>query len=333
MPDADHLAGLLLQQAPSGSWLVSADGIFERLYGDCAGIFGRPNAELAGRRVIEVLSRERARVWTGRFSRALAGETFSLRERDGNTVWNISVFPVRLDGVVRFAGAVAREISDWNKTENDLRQTVLGALKSQEFERKMASKFLHDTVGQNLTALGMQLDLVRMDFEEAAPEACARVGEIQKVLETIMEDVRDYSYELNPATVERAGLRPALDRLLTRMRERFNGSMRLNVDPFLKLDPNVAPALYQIAQEAIENAVQHSGCSTIEIAVKPTRTGPALEVRDNGHGFDPAEIASGTRGLGLLTMEHYAAQAGLSLSIESDRATGTAVRASLAGNA
>ncbi len=333
MPDADHLAGLLLHQAPSVSWLVSAEGIFERLYGDCLSIFGKPIAELAGRPVTEVLPRVRARAWISRFSRALTGETFSLRERAGNTVWNISIFPVRVDGEVRFAGAVAREISDWNKTENDLRQTVLGALKSQEFERKMASKFLHDTVGQNLTALGMQLDLVRMDFEETSPEACARIGEIQKVLETIMEDVRDYSYELNPATVERAGLRPALDRLLTRMRERFNGSMRLNVDPFLKLDPNVAPALYQIAQEAIENAVQHAGCSSIEIAVKTTRNGPALEVRDNGRGFDPAEIASGTRGLGLLSMEHYAAQAGLNLTIESDRATGTAVRASLTGNA
>ncbi len=115
-----------------------------------------------------------------------------------------------------------------------------------------------------------------------------------------MEDVRDYSYELNPSTVERAGLRPALDRLLTRMRERFTGSLRLNVDPFLKLDPNVAPALYQIAQEAVENAVTHSGCSSIEIAVKSTRSGPALEVRDNGHGFDPGEIASGTAGAGAV---------------------------------
>jgi signal transduction histidine kinase len=333
MPEVDNLAGLLLHQAPSCSWLVSAEGIFERLYGDCSGIFGRPVEELRGRSVTEVMSRERARLWIARFSRALSGEICSLRERAADTVWNISIFPVHENGQVRYAGALAREISDWNKTENDLRQTILSALKSQEFERKMASKFLHDTVGQNLTALGMQLDLVRMDFEEAAPDACARIGEIQKVLETIMEDVRDYSYELNPATVERAGLRPALDRLLARMRERFNGSMRLNVDPFLKLDPNVAPALYQIAQEAIENAVLHSGCSAIEIAVKATRNGLALEVRDNGHGFDPADTSSGGRGLGLLSMEHYAAQAGLSLTIVSDRATGTAVRASLAGGA
>lgn len=327
MAEADHLAGLLLQQSPSCSWLVSAHGVFERMYGDCSTIFGKPVVELAGRAVTQALPRERATAWISRFSRALSGESLSLRERAGDRVWNISIFPIREAGEIRYAGALGREISDWNKTENDLRQTVLGALKSQEFERKMAAKFLHDTVGQNLTALGMQLDLVRMDFEAAAPEARARIGEIQKVLETIMEDVRDYSYELNPSTVERAGLRAALDRLLTRIRERFSGSVRLNVDPFLKLDPNLAPALYHIAQEAIENAVLHSSCSAIEIAVKATRQGPTLEVRDNGHGFDPAEIASGRRGLGLLSMEHYAAQAGLNLTIVSDRATGTAVRA------
>src|SRR5215469_8737129 len=323
MPEVDHLAGLLLHQAASCSWLVSSEGIFERIYGDCSGIFGKPAAELAGRRVTEALPHDRARAWISRFSRALAGETLSLRERGGNTVWNIAIFPVRDGDSVCYAGAIAREISDWNKTENELRHTVWSALKSQEFERKMASKFLHDTVGQNLTALGMQLDLVRMDLESAAPDAFGRIGEIQKVLETIMEDVRDYSYELNPSTVERAGLRSALDRLLTRIRGRFNGAMRLNVDPFLKLDPDVAPALYHIAQEAIENAVMHACCSVVEVAVRATRNGPLLEIRDNGHGFDPAEIASGRRGLGLLSMEHYAAQAGLNLAIVSDRSTGT----------
>jgi PAS domain S-box-containing protein len=330
MPDANHLARLLLQQSPSCSWLVSAEGIFEGMFGDSSSIFGKPVEELAGRSVTQTLPRERAIHWVARFSRALSGETFSLRERTVDTVWNISLFPIREAGEIRYAGALAREISDWNKTENELRHTVWSALKSQEFERKMASKFLHDTVGQNLTALGMQLDLVRMDLESSAPDAFARIGEIQKVLETIMEDVRDYSYELNPSTVERAGLRTALDRLLTRMRGRFSGAMRLNVDPFLKLDPDVAPALYHIAQEAIENAVLHSRCSAVEIAVRATRNGPMLEVRDNGHGFDPAEIAFGSRGLGLLSMEHYAAQAGLILTIVSDRATGTTVRASRA---
>jgi signal transduction histidine kinase len=99
----------------------------------------------------------------------------------------------------------------------------------------------------------------------------------------------------------------------------------------MKLDPVVAPALFQIAQEAVENALRHASCSAIEIAVKSTRDGPALEVRDNGRGFDAADLAAGRRGLGLLSMEHYAAQAGLRLSIVSGRDSGTTVRAAQTG--
>jgi two-component system NarL family sensor kinase len=143
--------------------------------------------------------------------------------------------------------------------------------------------------------------------------------------------VREYSYHLNPSAVERAGLRSALDRLLIDIRGRFTGGLRVNVDPSLKFDPKIASAFYHIAQEAIENAVQHSSCSAIEIAVKSTRNGPSLEVRDNGRGFDAADLAAGRRGLGLLSMEHYAAQAGLNLSIVSGRDSGTTVHAAHLG--
>jgi signal transduction histidine kinase len=154
-----------------------------------------------------------------------------------------------------------------------------------------------------------------------------RVTEVQKALGEMMEAVREYSYELNPSTVERAGLRAALDRLSVRSRERFPGVLRVNVDPSVKVEPGLASAMYQIAQEAVENAVTHAGCSSIDISLKTARTGIVLEVRDNGRGFDPDDIVGGHRGLGLLSMEHYAAQAGLELSIVSTRDNGTLIRA------
>jgi two-component system NarL family sensor kinase len=307
--------------------MVSADGRFTRVYGDPLPLFGRSTEELAGRLPADALGTDEARAWRGRFARALNGETMRLRERRGKGTWYVTIFPLRMDGEIRFAGGIAREITPWTSAEQELRHTVLSALKAQEFERTMVSKFLHDSVGQNLTAFGLQLDLIRMDLESVSPDTCKRIGEIQKLLEEMMESVREYSYELNPSTVERAGLRPALDRLAGRIRARFAGSLRLNVDPSLKLDPKLASALFQILQEGVENAVQHSGCSTIEIAVKSTRTGTVLEVRDNGRGFDPSDLVSGRRGLGLLSMEHYAAQAGLELTVTSTRETGTTVRA------
>ena len=329
MRDAGSLAEIFLQQSPACQWMVSTDGAFARVYGDPAPLFSHTAAELVGWCPADVLGPDEGTAWRARFERALRGEMMLLRERRGNGTWYVTVFPLRIAGEIRYAGGIAREITPWSAAEQELRHTVLGALKAQEFERAMVSKFLHDSVGQNLTALGLQLDLIRMDLEGISPDTCGRIGEIQKLLEEMMESVREYSYELNPSTVERAGLRPALDRMVGRIRARFPGALRVNVDPSLKLDPKLASALYQILQEGVENAVQHSGCSAIEIAVKSTRTGTVLEVRDNGRGFDPADLVSGRRGLGLLSMEHYAAQAGLELSITSTRETGTTVRAAM----
>jgi len=327
MPDSASLAEAFLEQSPACSWMVSEGCEFQRIYGDSLPVFGKAAAELLGRRVEQALDKEAAPVWSDRMARALRGETLLLRERRGNAAWHITLFPVRREGGLVLAGGMAAEVTLWNKAERELRNTVLSALRAQEFERSMFAKFLHDSVGQNLTGLGMQLDLARMDLEQISPETCRRIAEIQKVLEPIMEQVREYTYELNPSAVERAGLRPALDRLAIRIRERYTGVLRVNVDPFLKIEPKIASAFYHIAHEAVGNAVQHASCSSIEIAIKSTRTGLTMDVRDNGRGFDPAEVLEGSRGLGLLSMEHFAAQAGLDLAITSNRGAGTNIQA------
>ncbi|HUP03531.1 MAG TPA: ATP-binding protein [Bryobacteraceae bacterium] len=327
MAEPACLSDAFVEQSTHCSWVFREGGEFERVSGDPLPVFQKSAAELVGRTIAEALEGELATEWKSRLERALGGETLLLRLRHGEADWAVVIFPVRFEGRL-YVGGSALEVTALNAAERELRHTVLGALKAQEFERRMFAKFLHDKVGQNLTALGLQLDLVRMDMQPVSPETAHRVEEIQHLLEGMMEEVREYSYELNPSAVERAGLRSALDRLAGRVRTRFNGSLRVNVDPSLKLDPGVASAMFQIAQEAVENSVQHSSCSAIEIAVKSTRTGPAMEIRDNGRGFDPADIAGGRRGLGLLSMEHHAAQAGLDLSVKSGRGNGVTVRAS-----
>jgi signal transduction histidine kinase len=249
-----------------------------------------------------------------------------LLERRDEESWYIGLFPIELPNQPPRAGGTVKDISAWRAAGQDLRSRVLSALGARDFERRMVAKFLHDKVGQNLSALGLQLDLVRMDLEFVSPGTASRVTDIQKMLEVMMQEVREYSYELNPAAVERAGLRDALDRLAANIRGRFAGALRINADPSLKLDPQIASALYQIAQEAVENAMQHAACSAIEIAVRSSKAGPVLEVRDNGKGFDPADVLGGRRGLGILSMEHYAAQAGLDFSIRSSRETGAVIR-------
>ena len=327
MAENAWLMEALLQQSSACHWILDSHHVFRAVYGDSVSFFGMPAAKLKGRPLAKAVDKNAAAIWTDRLSRVFAGEVLKLHSNRAQATWHICLFPIRRRNRIVYAGAMAREISAWGTAEQELRHTVLSALKAQEHERKMASKFLHDSVGQNMTALGLQIDLARMDLEQISPETSAHLGEIQKILGTIMEEVRGYSYELNPSIVERAGLRPALDRLVSRVRSRFAGTVRLLAGPSLKVDPKVATGLYHIAQEAVENAVQHAGCSAIEIAIKSTRKGPNLVIRDNGSGFDPENVVGPRRGLGLLSMEHYAAQSGLLLSISRNRGGGTVVRA------
>jgi signal transduction histidine kinase len=101
--------------------------------------------------------------------------------------------------------------------------------------------------------------------------------------------------------------------------------VRVFSDAAAQPPPEVAAALYRIAQEAAGNAARRAGCSVIEILLKSLRSGLALEIRDNAAGFDAADRVAG--GLELLIMRHFADRAGIELQIDSAPDSGTVVRA------
>ncbi len=189
------------------------------------------------------------------------------------------------------------------------------------------SRLLHDELGQLLTAAGLQLDLVRLDLRDKVPELDARIAAVQDLLEKAVVRIRQLSYELDPAVVEKAGLAFALEQLVGRYRQKFDGPIRLLVDVPRRLPTEVATALYKIADQALANAVQHARSPRVEVMVHPSPEGTVMEIRDWGVGFRAAEEGRRTRGLGVLLMEHFASQAGLRLSIESASGHGTVVKA------
>ena len=319
-------AEVLLDQSPACHWIVNSEGVFERVYGDTMPLFGKARSDVAGQPAASVLKPDVLSLWQDRFRRALAGETVLLREKWDGCVWHIDLFPLHLRPGTTHAGCVAREITHCVRADQEQRRAVMNALQAQEGYRAKTAQFLHNVVGQNLAALGLRLDLVGMDLAASDSGVRHHLAEIQSLLESVMEQVRIFSYELNPSAVERIGLRSALERLGTRIQEQYHGAVRLDVDSSIALQPEAAAGLYRIAEQAAENAARHSGCSLIEIAVKSSEQGIWIEIRDNGRGFDPADLEETRRGLGLLSMEHHAATAGMRLSIASSRQRGTVVR-------
>jgi signal transduction histidine kinase len=210
-----------------------------------------------------------------------------------------------------------------------LTQKLVALINERERELTQVSRVLHDRVGQVLSAVGLQLDAMRMDFQQQAPAIVERTAEIQQMLEEVITELRGLSYQLNPSLVERAGLPFALDRLVGRFRESYRGTMRLFVDSAARVPENMASTFYKLAEFALDNVVEHSESDHAEVLVRQVRDRFVLEIRDNGRGFDVRDTIDKVQGgLGLLLMKYYASRDGMRLTIHSLAGKGVIVKAS-----
>ncbi len=321
-PPAAVLGETLLRQFPGCAFLLRPGLAFEAVYGAAPRIFGRSAAELEKLTFTDLFDPPARPAWTGRLERVFAGETVSAAARFAATApaYAITLFPVALPGGPAFAGGSAHEIAG--------RDLVLRSLDALDAARARLAQFLHDHIGQNLSAAGLQLDLLRMDLAQAAVPAVQRIAEIQTTLENLMQSVRDFNREFNPALAERIGLRAALDALAGHLRSAFPGRIRLLADATAQPPPSAAGALYRIAQEAAAQAMRRAGCSEIQILLKSSRTGPALEIRDNAPGVDPFCGAAHGPEFAYWAMQYHADRAGLELQIDAAPDAGTVVRVS-----
>lgn len=191
-------------------------------------------------------------------------------------------------------------------------------------ERERIARLLHDEVGQILSAAGLQMDLLRMDCQHIAGVG-QRITDTQKLLERALAQVRDLSYDLNPAIVERLGLEGALARLVARHRTAFRGQLSWSYRGDPQTRGTQAQALYRIAEEALQNAIQHAEATDISLTAEATASALKLEVRDNGCGFRTEQVLGRTPAVGLRLMKLEAETAGMDFRLASEPQGGTIV--------
>lgn len=204
-----------------------------------------------------------------------------------------------------------------------LAQMLFAAMNEHEAVLARVSRLLHDDVSQILSAVGLQLDAMRMDFREQAPGMEQRAVEIQELLEQAIEQLRDITNELNPSIVERAGLQFALDRLIGKARAGFAGTVRLHFDTSLRVPTVLAKTFYKITDCALDIAKANRECSLIDIHVKRAQREYVLEISDNGTVDQFGEAP-----LGQLLMDYYASKNHVMLKTERVPGRGSIVVAS-----
>ncbi len=207
------------------------------------------------------------------------------------------------------------------------RRALLESLvRTQEDERARLARELHDGAGQTLTTL-----LVRLKaLEQRAPAGAMHddLVRLQNLAAGSIEQVRDLSYELRPATLQEFGLARALETLLSETARPAGLAVHTHLALARSLPKEVETALYRIAQESLNNLLRHAGAQHLEVELVETPLGVALRLEDDGCGFDPNRLPAQTerRHLGLISMQERAEMLGGSLMVYSAPGAGTSVQ-------
>jgi two-component system, NarL family, sensor histidine kinase UhpB len=194
---------------------------------------------------------------------------------------------------------VAAVISTFNSTldrlEGERRASMHRVLAAQEAERRRIAQELHDQIGQNLTAVVLELKRVRARIDAGEGDALA---DAQELARESLEELRRISYELRPAALDDLGLASALASLCSGIERRAGITVELTVgDDVPALDGQVELAVYRVAQEALTNAARHARCTAVEVSLVPAGADVHLRVADNGIGMDGSFPGGGLRGM------------------------------------
>ncbi len=200
-------------------------------------------------------------------------------------------------------------------------EMLLNFMSERESELNRVSRILHDDVGQVLSAIGLQLDALRLDYRSQVPEIEQRTAEIQQHLETVIGRIRDLSYAMNPSVVQRAGLQFALERLVGHFRDTLRGTLRAQLDPAVRVPLQQAEPLYRVAESALELATTAPGCNNVELQLKRTRNHYVIEIRANAR----PDYDSPSR-LPALFMHHYARRHDIAVEVSQAGEQDTIIR-------
>ena len=153
------------------------------------------------------------------------------------------------------------------------------------------------------------------------------VTRLQSLAREALEELRSLILELRPPELERDGLCGALRKHVEAVRRLHRIEVDLDIDDAIPGDGRRDREVLRIAQEALQNAVRHSGAARVGVRLaRADDGGLSLEVTDDGAGFDPADPALRSRRLGLTSMEERAQRIGARLEVRSAPGEGTTVR-------
>jgi PAS domain S-box-containing protein len=210
-----------------------------------------------------------------------------------------------------------------------LRALTARLAEAEEVERQRVARDLHDLVGQNLNALGINLNLLRRHLPEATPELVrSQLDDSLALVQETSASIRRVMENLRPPMLDDFGLVATLHWYGAQFASRTGIAVTVQgQEPTPRLAAPLESALFRIVQEGLTNVAKHAQATQVTVTVAADDGGVRLVVADDGVGFNLAHLVppDGHRGWGLITMAERAEAVGGCCRIESQPQQGTRV--------
>lgn len=214
----------------------------------------------------------------------------------------------------------------------NLRRLSSRLLQVQDDERRRLARELHDSIGQILAAIGMNLAVVQAQSNKLDARGSRAVSENAQLVDQVSREIRTISHLLHPPLLEIAGLASALRWYVDGFSERSQIKVDLSIpSDFTRLPDDTELAVFRIVQECLTNIHRHSGSTTAAISIQQEGGYLKIQVKDDGRGIPASkqqELLASSRGVGVGGMQERLRQMGGTLAIQSGD-LGTVVTATL----
>jgi signal transduction histidine kinase len=199
---------------------------------------------------------------------------------------------------------IQRQAETLAQANQGLRQLSARLLRAQDEERRRIARDLHDSTGQVVALLSMNLAALQADAANVNPVLAKSLSENAAIVNQVSDELRTISYLLHPPLLDEMGLESALRWFVDGFAQRSGIQIKLNlVSDFGRLSADLETAVFRVVQECLTNIHRHSGSSTAAIRLSHGSGAVVLEIEDAGKGIAPerlTQIASfGATGVGL----------------------------------
>ena len=214
-----------------------------------------------------------------------------------------------------------------------LHALVARLIADQEAERRRVARDLHDTVGQQVAGISLELSAFRRRLAAQDPAAVdSSLLALQQLAMNLADSVGRLTHDLNPDGLEHLGLITALTLHCEEFQQQSGVEVTLDVtDDPTPIAFDVALCLFRAAQESLRNVAAHAGAGHVHVVLSHDsgRRTLTLAITDDGKGFDTARVLESTHGIGLVMIENRVRLLNGTLQIESGDERGTIVRISV----